>query len=451
MDRRALYDTTAYAHEIGHTFGWPHNHRDRNSPPSEPLHTRMDIMASLGQVIGTNAHNLFQLGWIDPEKVALHSGGAATYTITPPHSGGDLELLMLPLGPDRLISVGARVKEGLDKNILKEGVELYEIALCEWYPGCKDVYLPPGARSNDPVVLDVGDSWTARIATTPEGRPPQTLDIKVSVTDRQNRTYTVKVEETSTADTWSSIGVGRSGVCAIPTSGKVQCWDWRGVDPPPEGVFTSLSVGHAACGVRDNGSIECWGRDNDGTPPPQGQFAALSVNGYHACGQRVDTTVECWGSDHALTPVGQAPDGQFISVSAGWAHACGIRLDKTVDCWGSNYAGETSPPAGEFTSVSAGGFFSCGLRPDQSVVCWGDNTNGTSQPPAGQFTHIGTGWNHACGIRADSAVVCWGTNSHGEASPPQGIFTSISVGDASACGLRPDSTVECWGRNRIEE
>ena len=100
-------------------------------------------MASLGQIIGTNAHNLFQLGWIDPDEVALHSGGTATYTIAPPHSGGDLELLMLAVGPDRLISIGARAQERFDRNIREEGVELYDIQLCGAYPGCKHVYLPP--------------------------------------------------------------------------------------------------------------------------------------------------------------------------------------------------------------------------------------------------------------------------------------------------------------------
>ena len=77
-------------------------------------------MASLGQVIGTNAHNLFQTGWIDPGKVKVHPGGTATYTLTPPRAGGDFELLILPLGDDRLISIGARIKERFDRNILKE-------------------------------------------------------------------------------------------------------------------------------------------------------------------------------------------------------------------------------------------------------------------------------------------------------------------------------------------
>ena len=214
IDKRAIYDTTLYAHEIGHTFGWPHNLREPGS--EEALHTRMDIMASLGQVIGTNAHNLYQLGWIDPDKVAVYTGGSATYTLAPPHTGEAQELLMLPLTSERLISVGARVKERFDRNILEKGVELYEIAFCG-DRGCKQVFLPPGATSDDAVVLDVGESWTAQVPTLRQGTAYSTK-YKVSVLDRQNRSFTVRVEETSVmVDRLSSIGVGRAGVCGIMT------------------------------------------------------------------------------------------------------------------------------------------------------------------------------------------------------------------------------------------
>ena len=459
MDRRALYDTTAYAHEIGHTFGWPHNHRDRNSPPSEPLHTRMDIMASLGQVIGTNAHNLFQLGWIDPEKVALHSAESATYTITPPHSGGDLELLMLPLGPDRLISIGARVKEGLDKNILKEGVELYEIALCEGTPGCKHVYLPPGTRSNNPVVLDVGESWTGWIPTVDQEKTTG-VEYKVIVQSRQHRTFTVRVEKTSDVEEtsiveetpivvgFSSLAVGGAGVCSLPPSGPVHCLDYWAGHPPPQGVLTSISIGYFACGIRLDGSMECWGYDDHGSmvEAPEGEFAGVSVTGHNACGVRSNGTVECWGSDHHGSVL-QALEEDYISVSTGWSHACGIRTDKAVDCWANTtYASALVSPEGHFISVSAGGHFACGLRPDSSVVCWGNDQDARSQPPPYDFIAVDAGWNHACGIRVNGAVACWGNNDSGEASPPQGIFTTITAGDDRTCGLRLDHTVECWGR-----
>ena len=342
MDKRAMYDTTGYAHEIGHASGWPHNLKAPGG--LEALRTGMDIMAGDRHLVGTNAHHLFHLGWIEPRKVASHPGGAATYSITPPFTDTGLELLILPSGSSRFISVGARVKEEFDQNIRAEGVELYEIRFCGTSPGCKHVFLPPGAPSEEAVVLDVGDSWAARIATVREGRG-SLVDLEVSVTGRHNRTYTVAVDETSTGIEFSSFGVGRAGVCGLLEDGGVHCWDWWGEDPtPPQGPFTSLGIGHQGCGIRADGAIRCWGWDNDGSNPPDGDFEALSVNGYHGCDHRPDRTVECWGSDAYLRPVGETPSGDFISVSAGWSHACGVSPDKTVQCWGSDYAGETSPP-----------------------------------------------------------------------------------------------------------
>ena len=67
---------------------------------------------------------------------------------------------------------------GFDEAIIKEGVELYEIRLCGWQPGCKEVFLPPGTASIRPVVLGVGDSWTARVPTVRDGRHFQT-DIRM--------------------------------------------------------------------------------------------------------------------------------------------------------------------------------------------------------------------------------------------------------------------------------
>jgi len=168
--------------------------------------------------------------------------------------------------------------------------------------------------------------------------------------------------------------------------------------PHTSRLFTSVSVGHTACGTRFDGSIECWGSDNDGSQPPEGEFTTVDVNGYHACGHLTSGMVECWGSDHNKRPMVRAPDGEFASVSAGWSHACGVRPNMSIECWGRNYSGETYPPIGTFASVSAGAFFSCGLRADDSLVCWGSNQSGKSSPPAGEFSYVGTGWDHACAL-----------------------------------------------------
>ena len=449
MDKRAMYLTAAYAHEIGHTFGWPHNLKEAGAPASQPLTTGMDIMSTPGPMVGTNAHNLFHMGWIDPDKVAVLSEGVATYALSRPHSKQDTELLMLPLGPNRLISIGVRSMRSYDREIPTAGVELYEISLCEWWPGCKQVFLPPGARSIHPVVLDVGDTWTARVPAIRDGRHSET-DIRVSVTDRQGGSYTVKVEQTVLKEGgFSAVDLGLPGVCALRLSGTVDCWGWGGAGSVPEGTFTTLGLGTYVCAIRaGDATLECWGPSWDGTPPPEGEYASVSVTAHHACGLRRDGTAVCWGSYGTSEPIAQPPAGVFVSVSAGAHHACGIRDDRTVQCWGRTFenADSAPPPTGEFISVSAGAGFSCGLRPDNTVFCWTYREGyGWWQPPSGQFASVSAGWNDACAIRTDGSVTCWGHNYRVKFTPPDGIFTMVSLGYRQACGLRLDNTVECWG------
>ena len=101
---------------------------------------------------------------------------------------------------------------------------------------------------------------------------------------------------------------------------------------------------------------------------------------------RTDGSVACWGwdEDGQATP----PAGEFSSVSAGEFHTCGVRIDGSVACWGRDVEGQASPPDGEFTSVSAGGQHTCGLRTDGSVACWGDDSYGNTAPSEGGV-HLG--------------------------------------------------------------
>ena len=55
-----------------------------------------------------------------------------------------------------------------------------------------------------------------------------------------------------------------------------------------------------------------------------GRRQSPCAGGFHTCGVRTDGSVECWGSNEDVggNEVGQAtpPSGEFASVSAGWVH-----------------------------------------------------------------------------------------------------------------------------------
>ena len=64
----------------------------------------------------------------------------------------------------------------------------------------------------------------------------------------------------------------------------------------------------------------------------------MSAGRYHTCGVKTDGTVACWGRND----LGQAtpPGGTFTQVSAGGYHTCGVKTDGTVACWGDNFSGQ---------------------------------------------------------------------------------------------------------------
>ena len=93
-----------------------------------------------------------------------------------------------------------------------------------------------------------------------------------------------------------------------------------------------------ACGVRTDGTLDCWGnrRRLDIMPIPTGTFQSVSAGLTHACGLRTDGTVACWGSVYPLgfAPFDLSPQGTFRDVDAGWDVSCAIRTDGELACWG---------------------------------------------------------------------------------------------------------------------
>ncbi len=67
--------------------------------------------------------------------------------------------------------------------------------------------------------------------------------------------------------------------------------------PPPDIAHTTISAGGAhTCGLMEDNTVACWGRDFYGqSSPPSGIFQTVSVGGNHTCGLMEDNTVACWG------------------------------------------------------------------------------------------------------------------------------------------------------------
>ena len=270
-----------------------------------------------------------------------------------------------------------------------------------------------------------------------------------------------------------AVAAGSKHSCALRADDSVLCWgnNNHGQSDPPEGAFTSISVGDRGacalarypdtcyrydhvppddsghtCGLRPDRSVVCWGNNQHGqTDAPEGDFTAISAGAYYSCGLRPDGSVVCWGNRFGRA---DAPEGDFAAVSAGSDRACGLRPNGAVVCWGSS--GRPGTPRAGFVAVSAGREQSCGIAVDGTITCWGSDTLTNRPrrivgPPASIAVSVGD--NHSCVLRTDDTVACWGSNAYEQADAPEGRFSEVSAGSLNSCARRADDdTIVCWGK-----
>lgn len=155
-------------------------------------------------------------------------------------------------------------------------------------------------------------------------------------------------------------------------------------------TYTQVSAGfNFTCGLKSNGSVDCWGLNDEGQtdlPIQSSLFGApsyiqVSAGKNHTCGLLSNDRIVCWGLGNITTP-----NFAFHQVSTGNNHACGVLKNSLapygpIFCWGSNSFGETTVPDGLYTQVSAGGDHTCGLKEDGSLLCWGNNWFGRTEVP----------------------------------------------------------------------
>ncbi len=252
----------------------------------------------------------------------------------------------------------------------------------------------------------------------------------------------------------------------------------------PDSQFKSVHAGYgnSTCGIRNDGTIQCWGWGMGETlNMPKGKFIDIAHTRRDSCGLLIDGNIRCWdyGYSMALNKTSfYEPEGQFTSISGSSSNLlglyCGVSIDNTIVCWNSN--GYTLWPlynysGGEFMEVSTSDLHTCGLREDGTVECWKKDAISTTfirdddrtyeyffkelNAPEGRFTAVSTGLFYACGIREDSTLVCWGDdkvyypdgNPTGVLDPPDGRFSAIASSKEAmfSCGLRENGTIVCWG------
>eukprot|EP00284_Hemiselmis_tepida_P008755 CAMPEP_0174915802 /NCGR_PEP_ID=MMETSP1355-20121228/1375_1 /TAXON_ID=464990 /ORGANISM="Hemiselmis tepida, Strain CCMP443" /LENGTH=252 /DNA_ID=CAMNT_0016160743 /DNA_START=60 /DNA_END=814 /DNA_ORIENTATION=- len=148
----------------------------------------------------------------------------------------------------------------------------------------------------------------------------------------------------------------------------------------------SVSSGSSfTCAVLGDGSVKCWGRNEEGQLGVGSDVVGL--------GAKVDEVGE------GLPDVDLGGEGGAVGVSAGFTHVCAVTCEHFVKCWGENLYGQLGLGDGvqrghesggmgdglpvvelgvgvRVVSVSSGRYHSCALLEDESVKCWGYNEFG---------------------------------------------------------------------------
>lgn len=206
-----------------------------------------------------------------------------------------------------------------------------------------------------------------------------------------------------------SVAVGLRHTCAVLDDGSVRCWgDGAGgqhglgttedigddespdsvpaVDLGPGRTAVALAAGYLhTCAILDDGSVRCWGVDEDGL---LGAGAGVATGG-RAVGD--DETPA------SIPPVDLGPGRTAVAIGAGGWHTCAVLDDGSVRCWGQGDQGQLG-----YGSTSTVG---------------DDETPGSVGPvdlgPGRTARSVDGGQQHTCAVLDDGSVRCWGIGGVG--------------------------------------
>jgi alpha-tubulin suppressor-like RCC1 family protein len=277
--------------------------------------------------------------------------------------------------------------------------------------------------------------------------------------------------------------------------------------PPAKWKIIS-NGGFHTCGVKDDGTLWCWGRNNYGqlglgamggtqaTPQRVGTsfgWTEIAAGGFHTCGINYNH-LYCWGDNQSnqigdgsttrvATPKLIDSTKEYEDVHAGWNSTCARSGDRF--CWGDNQYGQLSEEIGPvatptyeggfYTDAVPGGGHACFMTDgvtSTSLSCAGLNSSGqlgqssiTQQEPRAsiypprEWVRIFAGGAHTCGLANVGTLFCWGSNYYGqlgnqgaaESSPDyvDGLsdWSEIGLGDSHSCGVKENGNLYCWGLN----
>jgi alpha-tubulin suppressor-like RCC1 family protein len=220
-------------------------------------------------------------------------------------------------------------------------------------------------------------------------------------------------------------------ICALLTSGAVDCWGLGstgvlGAGDSVQASATPVAVvglggtgtlggvsgltgdGQTMCALLTSGSVDCWGEDNEGqlgaaTIPPVGDsFVPVAVTGAHGTG--------------VLAGV--------ANLTTDFSSFCAVLGGGHVDCWGGNSGGQLGD--GNDTGPQACDGTACSMSPAPLVSTSGRGSlTGVASMVSNSVDEVGGFGYYA--ILNNGGVYCWGAGTD-----DQGVLGNDPFGDAVA-------------------
>ena len=153
-------------------------------------------------------------------------------------------------------------------------------------------------------------------------------------------------QTTVPAGSYTQVSAGDNHTCGLESDGSLLCWGYNfsGQTEVPAVSYTQVSAGGVhTCGLNALAICSAGGKmimvrrwcQRESTP-------RSALGGITLAGCKDDGTLLCWGkNDDGQSTV---PAGTYTQVSAGGYHTCGLKDDGTLLCWGNNDYGQTTVP-----------------------------------------------------------------------------------------------------------
>ena len=275
---------------------------------------------------------------------------------------------------------------------------------------------------------------------------------------------------------------------------------YRGPAAADSGGFAHISVGHQeACGLRVDGTVECFGKHDRGwgkTASQDGVFSQIVASRHHNCATRPDGSLRCWyegetsfinASGRIVTSSGAMIEhqgaGDTFGMNSSW-YQCRLNADGSALCTRDSRLTISNTRTGPFKAIAVAQYFACGLLETGSLECWGlkpglltGEADYDVPEPDWKYKYVAGFRYQVCAIKdaedeTDGTAICWAP-SYADVRGPvpvtsttvawsntrSGPFVMLSTAigrisirpipsgskQGNVCGVLENGTVDCWG------